>query len=195
MVPYLTVTVENAPDGTHPDAGSVLVVQDEPDVADTYAAYLEGYDVQIAPGGQEAIDVLDEGVGVVVLEQQLPVVSSNEVLGYMENEGFGARVVMVAAADPEFDAVDLPIDDYLVRPVAKAEVRGTVHRLLKLEEYEKRLRTLTSKKIERNVLQVENKGTRLEKSTQFEQLNREIAELEAEVDAIERELGVENSDI
>lgn len=192
---YRTVTVENFSGEMHPEARSVLVVQDEPDVADTYAAYLDGYGVQIATGGQEALDVLDKGFDVVVLDQQLPVVSSNEVLGYMETEGIGARVVMVIAANSDFDAVDLPIDDYLMKPVTRAEVRGTVDRLLKLEEYENRLRTLTSKKIERNVRQVENRGTKLEKGTEFERLNREIAELEAAVDAIARELGVDGSDI
>ena len=43
------------------EPATVLVVDDEPDVADAYAAQLEtDFEVMTAYGGQEALDILDE---------------------------------------------------------------------------------------------------------------------------------------
>jgi DNA-binding response OmpR family regulator len=176
------------------DTASVLIVEDETDLADMYARYLDDYDVEVAYSGQQALDVLGDGFDVVLLDRRMPVVSGNEVLGYVEDEGLNVRVAMVTAVDPDFEIIDLRIDDYLVKPVTRAEARDTVDRLLKLDEYDQRLRMLTSKKIKRNVLQVEKTGHALEESAEFQQLNEEIAELESEVEAIARELDVESID-
>lgn len=54
----------------------VLVVEDEPDLADLYAAWLgDEYRVRTAYGGQEALDELDEAddeVDAILLDRRMP---------------------------------------------------------------------------------------------------------------------------
>jgi two-component system response regulator AdeR len=190
------VTEETSRDrSTHSGNSSVLIVEDESDLADMYAAYLaDSFDVSVVYGGQEALDVLDDTVDVVLLDRRMPVVSGNEVLAHMEDRGLDPRVALVTAVDPDFEIIDLQIDDYLVKPVAKDEMRETVERLLALSEYDQQMRKLTSKKLKRNVLEIEKTRPELAESEEFARLNEEIAALETEVDAIERELDVGNVD-
>ena len=178
------------------DAASVLVVEDEAELADMYGAYLgDLYDVDVVYGGQDALDALDDSYDVLLLDRRMPVVSGNEVLASLEDRGLDMRVAMVTAVNPDFDIIDLRIDDYLIKPVTKSDVRETVQRLLKLDEYDEQMRRLTSKKLKRNVLKVEKTGAELDESSEFEQLNREIRSLEQEVDAIAEELDVQNADM
>jgi DNA-binding response OmpR family regulator len=171
----------------------VLVVEDEPELADLYADYLRStYAVDVAYGGEEAVEMLSEAYDAVLLDRRMPVVSGNEVVLEMEKRGIETRVAMVTAVNPDFDIIDLGIDDYLVKPVTRQEVLDTVERLLKISEYNERAQELTAKKLKRNVLEVEKTRAELQESDEFERLTAEIEALEVEVEDIAAELDAEN---
>jgi len=182
----------SADDDSEHDSASVLIVEDEQELADMYAAYLpETYDVTVVYGGEPALDVLDEQpFDLVLLDRRMPVVSGNEVLAEIEQRGLDCRVAMVTAVNPDFDIIDLRIDDYIVKPVTRDELREIVKRLLKLDEYNEQMQKLTSKKLKRNVLEVEKTQAELSDSPEFERLNEEIAKLETEVDSLADELDI-----
>jgi len=99
-------------------AGTVLVVDDEEDVADSYGLFLErDFEVRTAYGGQEALRKMGGGVDVVVLDRRMPT-SGDEVLAEIREAGFDCRVVMVTAVGAEFDIVDMDFDDYIRKPVS-----------------------------------------------------------------------------
>jgi DNA-binding response OmpR family regulator len=175
------------------DQTTILIVEDEKELADMYAAYLEDeFEVDVAYSGEEALDTFDDTIDIVLLDRRMPVVSGNEVLAYIEEKAFDCRVAMVTAVNPDFDIIDLRIDDYLVKPVSREDVRTTVDRMLKLEEYNEQMRKLTSKKLKRNVLELEKTKAELAESNEFERLNDEIEEIEAEVEEISESLDTEN---
>ena len=94
--------------------GTVLIVEDEKDLADVYAAYLpEKSGVPVVYGGEEAIDVIDDRFDAGLLDRRMPFVSGYEVLGSIEDTEVDCRMAMVAAVNPDFDIIDLRIDDYL----------------------------------------------------------------------------------
>jgi len=183
--------------GTETDAaarerGTVLVVEDEDHLADLYTDYLAGeYDVRTAYGGIEAMDMLAPDLDVVLLDRRMPVVSGNEVLADIEERGLQCRVAMVTAVDPDFDIIDMGCDDYIVKPVTRDALRDVVGRLMKIAEYNDRMRDLTAKKLKRNVLQVEKSAAELEGSEEFRRLQDEIASIEDQIDDIADELGTE----
>ncbi len=178
---------------TTAEAAKVLIVEDEQELADLYHDYLrDAYDVDMAYSGEEAIEMLSDEYDAVLLDRRMPVVSGNEVVAAIEEQNVQCRVAMVTAVNPDFDIIDLQIDDYLVKPVTRQEVLDTVDRLLTINEYNDRVQELTSKKLKRNVLEVEKTKSELKESDEFEQLAAEIEELEVEVESIADELDAEN---
>ncbi|WP_459193878.1 response regulator transcription factor [Halosimplex sp. J119] len=172
--------------------GTVLVVEDETHLAELYTEYLDDeYDVRTAYGGVEGIEMLSSDLDVVLLDRRMPIVSGNEVLAAIEERGLQCRVAMVTAVDPDFDIIDMGCDDYVVKPVTREGLETVVDRLMKLSEYNDRMRELTSKRLKRNVLQVEKTESELADSETFQRLQREIEEMEEAVQGIADELGPE----
>jgi len=172
--------------------GTVLVVEDEEHLAELYTEYLsESYEVRTAYGGVEAMEMLSTDLDVVVIDRRMPVVSGNEVLADIEERGLQCRVAMVTAVDPDFDIIDMGCDDYLVKPVTGDDLVEVVDRLMKVAEYDDRMRDLTAKKLKRNVLQVEKSESELASSEEFQRLQSEITDLEDEIDDLVDDLGTD----
>jgi DNA-binding response OmpR family regulator len=179
-----------------PDDPTVLIVEDERHLADLYAEYLgDEYTILTAYSGEEAVDRFHDAIDVVLLDRRMPVLSGNEVLAAIEDHPMECRVAMVTAVDPDFDIIDLGVDDYLVKPVTRDELGEVVDRLFKISEYNDQLTELTSKKLKRNVLEVEKPPQALEASDRFQQLESEIRDLENTVQTIADDLDVEERDL
>lgn len=129
---------------------TVLVVDDNRVIADTYAAFLgDEYAVEAVYGGAEALDALEPAVEVVLLDRRMPGLSGDEVLARIEERAVDCRVVMVTAVDPAADIVDLPFDEYVVKPVGRPELIAVVEEMRRRATYDDALRrflALASKK-------------------------------------------------
>ena len=115
----------------HRDA-TVLVVDDDEALADTFALWLEDLvDVRTAYATDDALDVLaDATVDVVLLDRRMPTMSGDELLAVLRDRGDDPRVAMVSAIEPIGDLLELPVDDYLVKPVDRDALVNTVSNLL-----------------------------------------------------------------
>jgi CheY-like chemotaxis protein len=115
----------------------ILVVDDEPGLASLYAAWLEGqYDVETATDGATALAAVEDGVGAILLDRQMPGRSGDEVLACLRRRGHRCPVALVTAARPDRAAFDLSFDAYLHKPVDAAAVEDCVDRLLTIGEYD-----------------------------------------------------------
>ena len=118
----------------------VLVVDDEPSVraALQRALALERYDVQIAADGQQALDILAEGVvDAIVLDVSMPRIDGLEVCRRLRSAGDRTPVLMLTARDAIDDRVeglDAGADDYLVKPFALRELNARLRALLRRVE-------------------------------------------------------------
>ncbi|RQG91220.1 DNA-binding response regulator [Natrarchaeobius halalkaliphilus] len=122
------------------DHSSVLIVEDEPDLADLYASRLEDeYDVQISYDGNQALESIDEGIDVVLLDRRMPGLSGDLVLETIREQRLDCRIAMVTAIEPDFDIVSMGFDDYLVKPVSKAELIEVIEGLLLRSAYDEQL--------------------------------------------------------
>ncbi len=166
----------------------VLVVEDEPAVANLFEEALSGdYAVSIAGNGADAINMLDDDVDIVLLDRRMPDVSGDQVLSEIENRALDCRIAVVSAVDPDFDIIDMGFDDYLVKPVRPEGLRETVDRLELLNEVEAKHQELSSKLVKRNILEVEKSPEELEDHAEFLELNERIEELRRELDELEAE--------
>jgi DNA-binding response OmpR family regulator len=175
---------------------TVLIVEDEQHLADLYTDYLDDrFDVRTAYSGEEGLELVSEDIDVVLLDRRMPVVSGNEVLAEIEEQGLSCRVAMVTAVNPDFDIIEMGVDDYLVKPVTREELSEVVNRLHKIAAYNDQLQALTTRKLKRNVLQVEKTQAELETSQRYRELQSEIADIEARVDELAADLDVEEEDL
>ena len=119
------------------DSPVVLIVEDEPDVAETYRLWLDGeYVVRMAHSGDEGLEKLDESVDVVLLDRMMPGLSGDEVLGRIRDRKLNCRVAMVTAVEPDFDILEMGFDAYLCKPIKSGQLLGTVETLLDRSEYD-----------------------------------------------------------
>lgn len=162
---------------------TVLVVDDERDIADLYSTWMEGeYDVRTAYGAEEALEEADEGVDVVFLDRQMPEMNGDEVLEVLRGRSLECRVVMVTAVDPDFDIVDMPFDDYLTKPVMLDDLRGAVDRMLSRENYDERMQEFFSLASKKATLEAEKDHVELQNNEEYEELETEVEELREEAD-------------
>lgn len=116
---------------TGDDPPTVLLVEDEPDLAELFALWLrDTYTVKIANDCATAYNMLDETVDVVLLDRQLPDGSGDELLTAIQSWELGCRVAMVTAVEPDFDIIEMGFDDYLCKPAMKDELTDLVERLV-----------------------------------------------------------------
>ena len=164
----------------------VLVVEDEPDLADLYAAWLgDEYRVRTAYGGQEALDELDavdNKVDAILLDRRMPGLSGDEVLSAVRERGIDCRVAMVTAVEPDFDILKMGFDDYLVKPVTSDTLHETVGSLLRRGEYDSEMQELFSLTSKKAMLEAEKSATELANSTEYQDLTARIDELRSKAD-------------
>ena len=165
------------------DTASVLVVEDEADLADLYAAWLgDEYDVRTAYGGEEAIEQLTDEIDVILLDRRMPGMSGDEVLVAVRDRGIDARVAMVTAVEPDFDIVEMGFDDYLVKPVTRESLADTVESLLRRSRYDSRVQELYSIASKKAVLEAEKGQAALDESGEYAELDERMTELNEELD-------------
>jgi len=171
------------------DDATVLVVDDERDVADLYAFRLEEeYTVKTAYGGQAALDSLDEDVDVILLDRRMPGLTGDEVLQRVREGGSDPRVVMVTAIDPDVDIVDMEFDDYLCKPVGKETLLEAVEHQLTAQRYGDTVQALFRATSKVGVLEAEKSAEELAESDEYQELTDRIEELRAEQSELMDEL-------
>jgi two-component system response regulator MprA len=115
----------------------ILVVDDDPAVCGSIdrALRLEGYQVQTAATGGEALQALAlDPPDALVLDLQLPDIDGLSVCQRMRSAGDDTPVLMLTARDAIQDRVaglDAGADDYLVKPFALAELLARLRALLR----------------------------------------------------------------
>jgi two-component system response regulator MprA len=116
----------------------ILVVDDERAVRDSLrrALELDGYEVELAADGEEALHRLENGSepDAVVLDILMPKLSGLEVCRRLRASGNRIPVLMLTARDQVEDRVeglDAGADDYVVKPFALEELLARVRALLR----------------------------------------------------------------
>jgi len=167
---------------------TVLVVDDEQNVVDAHALWLDDEcDVRTATGGEEALEAVDD-VDVVLLDRRMPDISGDEVLTEIRERDIECRVAMVTAVAPDFDVLEMPFDAYLTKPVEQAELLETAEALLTLDELDDLQYELRSKRVRKNVLEVEKEPWELAESEEYRRLEEEVEDLAEEAEELGREI-------
>ena len=159
---------------------TVLVVEDETDVAQLYTEWLsDDYDVEVVTDGREALAVVSEAVDVVLLDRRMPRLDGDETLERIRSRGYDVRVAMVTAVDPELDVVELPFDTYVTKPVSRSSLRTAVETLVELATYDEAVREEFALAEKRAALTAANQTTELADDDRFRRLESSLSEARA----------------
>ncbi|MBP6803296.1 MAG: response regulator [Chloroflexi bacterium] len=134
-------------------ATRILVVDDEPEIAESLADFLvrkEGFLVSLASTGEEAIDYLKSTIGesnevdLVLLDMRMPGMSGLEVLAWIRQHPVlrYTRVVLLTAAagsNDKVEALSAGADDYITKPYYPQELLARVKTILRTQQLEKQL--------------------------------------------------------
>ena len=159
-------------------APTVLVVDDEQDIADLYAFRLDDhYDVRTAYDGEAALDAVDEELDVILLDRRMPGMTGDEVLESVRETDLDVRVVMITAVDPDVDIIEMEFDDYLCKPVGKETLVKTVDQHLAISEYSATMQELFSATSKIGVLRAELSDEELDASAEYQELKDRVSKL------------------
>jgi two-component system, OmpR family, response regulator ResD len=116
----------------------VLVVEDEPAIADVVSRYLRraGYETAVAGTGREALGWAETArPDVVVLDLMLPDIDGLEVMRRLRRDaGRRGAIILLTARGEESDRViglRLGADDYIVKPFSPNELVARVDAVLR----------------------------------------------------------------
>src|SRR5439155_16219008 len=120
-------------------AAHILVVEDDQDIAQLVARYLEkaGYTTQVLGSGRDALKAIGaQAPDLVVLDLMLPQVDGLEVCRAvrMNDRTADIPIIMLTARGEESDRIvglELGADDYLSKPFSPNELMARVRALLR----------------------------------------------------------------
>lgn len=127
--------------GPEPGPPTVLIVDDKPAFADLYAAWLDtSYRVKTANSREEALDLLDGTVDVLVLDRTVPDISGETVRDRVQQRGLDCRVAAVTASESDFDVLATGFDTAVSMPAGRDKLQETVGTLVRQRRYTDRVR-------------------------------------------------------
>src|SRR5690606_37906823 len=118
-----------------PHVTRILIVEDEPSLAEPLAFLLEreGYETAIASDGRAALTAFDaHGADLVLLDLMLPGLPGTEVCRELRARS-SVPIIMLTAKDSEVDIVvglELGADDYVTKPYSSRELLARIRAVL-----------------------------------------------------------------
>jgi DNA-binding response OmpR family regulator len=115
---------------------SILVVDDEPNIREIVALYLErsGYRVRLAGDGRAALQELTAALpDLIILDVMLPGIDGLEITRRLRSEG-STPIILLTARREETDRIEgleLGADDYVVKPFSPQELVSRVRAVLR----------------------------------------------------------------
>lgn len=145
---------------------TILVVEDEPEIADVLEAYLrkENFRTERASDGERAIEVQRIlKPDLMLLDIMLPKKDGLEVLRRVRAEG-NTPVIMLTARAEDIDklvGLELGADDYVVKPFSPREVVARVKAVLRRVRPEEKLDVLRVGELELDIRAVAAKASHI----------------------------------
>ena len=166
---------------TDSDEQTVLIVEDETELAELYADYLaDDYVTKMASTSGKALVELTTDVDLVLLDRRLPGMSGDKLLEHIQNWETDCQVIMVTAVDIDTDIIELPCEGYLQKPVDEEELLSAVEQAFLIDTYERLVAEYYETRKKHAALKAEFARSEVKRET-FDKLETEISELEDEI--------------
>lgn len=151
---------------------TILIVEDDTGVQKYLTELLidNGYSVQVASDGIEALDKINRVVpDLVILDLGLPKLSGEGVVKEIRKEYPELRIIILSAKDTVQDIVyglNLGADDYMTKPFVGEELLARVHARLKSESPQQRILKVGDLQLEARSASVKRGETQMQLTPQ-----------------------------
>lgn len=131
--------------------GKILIVEDEKGMQDVLRILLEGegYDVTVASGGSDGIELLNRDIfDMVITDIKMPDVNGFEILKKVRETSPDTLVIMITAfgtTESAIEAMNLGAYDYIHKPFKIDEIRLVVRKALEKHRLRKEVSILREK--------------------------------------------------
>lgn len=159
------------------DKPTILIVDDEQDLADLYSMWLQDYMTLTAYNGETALEHMNDDIDIVLLDRNMPDLSGDEVLQQMRADGFDCWVVMVTAVDPDVDIATMGFDDYVTKPMTKPKLNRIIETIRIRSQFSNEIRQYFKLSNKLETLENELKTEQLESSKEYTMLRDRMNEL------------------
>ncbi|MFQ3476742.1 response regulator [Halonotius sp. F2-221B] len=164
-------------------AKTILIVDDEADLAESYALRLaDHYETKVATSGGEALTKLGPDVDLVLLDRRMPGMAGDDVIKRIDEWELEFQVILVSAIDPDTDIIDLPFDGYLTKSVSTDELLDAVEQAFLKRRYEELVAEYNAAAETYDVLREAHTQTELDDNEEFAELESRLTELKDEFD-------------
>ncbi|NKD54837.1 MULTISPECIES: sigma-54-dependent transcriptional regulator [unclassified Haematospirillum] len=125
----------------------ILIVEDDPLMAERYAGDLAAWETRVAETGRQAMDILSQSPpDAVVLDVNLPDMNGLEILRHIRGNGMPCGVVVVtsqASVRLAVEALQAGADDFLVKPFPPERLQVTVGNVIAKQKLSTKVEQLT----------------------------------------------------
>lgn len=161
---------------------TVLAVDDVQGILRTYELTLDDRcELLTASSGEEALEVVDEDVDVVLLDRRMPGLSGDEAAEAIADRGLDCVVAGLSAVPAEDDILDLPYDAYLEKPTVGRELEEWVRRLHGRLDYPPAAREFAALVTKLEAVRRSEGGSLMTPSDAVEEAKDRVAELITEL--------------
>lgn len=166
------------------DPSTVLIVDDEENLADLFAIWLqEQFEVHVAYSGKDALQLFaEQPIDIVILDRRMPGLSGTEVLQSIRERGHAQQVIMVTAVRPTEELAAIDVDDYLFKPIDRSQLLRTVGAAELVLTYDESLTKLFSLTARKATLETHLDKAELKKDDRYGDLVQRIRELDEQTD-------------
>jgi two-component system, OmpR family, KDP operon response regulator KdpE len=114
----------------------IMIVDDEPPIRKLLRMGLstQGYDILEAPNGKMALDLLQQGPALIILDLGLPDIQGHDLLRMIRGRNDSVPIVVLSSRGDEagkVQALDLGADDYLTKPFGMDELLARMRAALR----------------------------------------------------------------
>jgi DNA-binding response OmpR family regulator len=117
----------------------------------------------------------------------MPDLTGDEVLEEIRARGLETQIAMITAVEPDVDIIEMPFDDYLVKPITKDDLHSLVKILLRRANYDERSQEFFRLASKKAALE-SSPDVSVESEEEYQELTARMEELRAELDETLAEL-------
>jgi DNA-binding response OmpR family regulator len=164
---------------------TVFIIDDEEEMVVLLEDCLnDHYTVKSDTNAVRALQRIDDSVDVILLDRIMPEMSGDELLGILREKGLDVQIAMVTGVKPSGEVMEMPFDDYLVKPVEEPEVLGLVDTLMTRKQYHR-----ASQRFFRNISKMKalQRADHAE-TEEYDQLAEQTTDLREEINQILNDL-------